>query len=183
MAALLMRFHIIFAPQEIPMEESTISLIIAVLALLTALFTLLQKNRPQPVSANDSFVTKPLRLQAYERLVLLCERIALPNLISRVSQPGFSAREMQMLLIDSIKQEYEYNASQQIYVSEQAWTAIRSLRDQNLLMINTIAKSLPQDASASDLNRQIIEAMMHEEKAALHTFVADTLNAEAKKIM
>src|SRR4051812_47974463 len=108
-----MLFHIIFAPQQIPMEESTISLIIAVLALLTALFTLLQKNRPQPANANDTFVTRPLRLQAYERLVLLCERIALPNLISRVSQPGFSAREMQMLLIESIKQEYEYNASQQ----------------------------------------------------------------------
>lgn len=166
------------------MEDSNISLIVAVIALLTSIFTLLVKSKPQAQkSADDNFLTKPLRLQAYERLVLLCERIALPNLISRVSQPGLSAREMQFLLVESIKQEYEYNATQQIYVSETAWNAVRSLRDQNLLMINSIGKSLPQEATAGDLNRRLMEAMMQEEKAAIHTFTANTLNAEAKKIM
>jgi hypothetical protein len=166
------------------MEESKISLIIAIIALLTALFALFQKGKSESEpNINDNFLTKPLRLQAYERLVLLAERIALPNLISRLSQPGLSAREMQYLLIESIKQEYEYNASQQIYVSEPAWDAVRSLRDQNLLMINSIAKTLPVDATASELNKRLMEAMIQEEKAAIHTYAANTLNAEAKKIM
>lgn len=166
------------------MSDSTISLVVAVIALLTSIFTLVVKSKP-PVqkTADENFLTKPLRLQAYERLVLLAERIALPNLISRISQPGLSARDMQFLLIESIKQEYEYNASQQIYVSEAAWDAVRSLRDQNLLMINSIAKSLPPDASATELNKRLMEAMMHEEKAAIHTYATNTLNAEAKKIM
>jgi hypothetical protein len=166
------------------MADSKISLIVAVIALLTSIYTLVIKSKPQvQKTANDNFLTKPLRLQAYERLVLLVERIALPNLISRLSQPGLSARDMQFLLLESIKQEYEYNSSQQIYVSETAWNVVRSLRDQNLLMINTISKSLPADATATELNRQLMEAMMHEEKAAIHTFAANTLNAEAKKIM
>ena len=166
------------------MDESKISLIVAVIALLTSIYTLVVKSKPQDQkTADDNFLTKPLRLQAYERLVLLAERIALPNLISRISQPGLSAREMQFLLLESVKQEYEYNASQQIYVSETAWNAVRSLRDQTLLMINSIAKSLPADASASELNRQLMEAMMQEEKAAVHTYATNTLNAEAKKIM
>jgi len=166
------------------MQDSKISLIVAVIALLTSIFTLVIKSKPQvQKTANDNFLTKPLRLQAYERLVLLVERIALPNLISRLSQPGLSAREMQFLLLESIKQEYEYNSSQQIYVSEAAWNVVRSLRDQNLLMINSISKSLPADATANELNRQLREAMMHEEKAAIHTYAANTLNAEAKKIM
>src|SRR6476469_8728042 len=115
------------------MEDSTISLIIAVIALLTSIYTLVVKSKPQVLkTADDNFLTKPLRLQAYERLVLLAERIALPNLISRLSQPGLTARDMQFLLLESIKQEYEYNASQQIYVSQPAWEAIRSLRDQSL---------------------------------------------------
>ncbi len=166
------------------MDDSTISLIVAVIALLTSIFTLVVKSKP-PVqkTADENFLTKPLRLQAYERLVLLAERIALPNLISRISQPGLSARDMQFLLIEGIKQEYEYNASQQIYVSEAAWDAIRSLRDQNLLMVNSIAKSLPPDASATELNRRLMEAMMHEEKAAIHTYATNILNAEAKKLM
>lgn len=166
------------------MEESRISLIVAGIALLTSLFVLLVKNKPDiPGKTDENFLTKPLRLQAYERLVLLCERIALPNLISRVSQPDLSAREMQFLLLESVKQEYEYNASQQIYVSEAAWNAVRTLKDQNLLMINTISKSLAPDATASDLNRRLMEALMQEEKAAIHTFTADLLNTEAKKIM
>ena len=131
----------------------------------------------------ESFSTRPLQLQAYERLVLLCERIALPNLISRLSQPHFSAKEMQVFLIETIKQEYEYNASQQIYVSPQAWESVRNLRDQNMLMINSISKTLAPDATANDLNRKLMEGLMLEEKAALHTYVTDTLNAEAKKIM
>jgi hypothetical protein len=166
------------------MQDSKISLVIAVIALLTSIYTLAVKNKPQvQKTADDNFLTKPLRLQAYERLVLLAERIALPNLISRLSQPGLSARDMQFLLLESIKQEYEYNASQQIYVSEAAWNAVRSLRDQNLLMVNTIAKALPADATATELNKRLMEAMMHEEKAAIHTYATNTLNAEAKKIM
>lgn len=166
------------------MDESKISLIVAVIALLTSIYTLAVKSKPQvQTTADDNFLTKPLRLQAYERLVLLAERIALPNLISRLSQPGLTAREMQFLLLEAIKQEYEYNASQQIYVSEAAWNAVRSLRDQNLLMVNTIAKSLPADAKATELNRHLMEAMMQEEKAAIHTYAANILNAEAKKIM
>jgi hypothetical protein len=164
------------------MEVTTVSLIVSIIALLLSVFVFFQLKDKDTISA-DSFSTRPLQLQAYERLVLLCERIALPNLISRLSQPGLSAKEMQVFLIETIKQEYEYNASQQIYVSQPAWEAVRNLRDQNMLMINSIAKTLEPDATAKGLNRQIIEGLMHEEKAALHTYVSDTLNAEAKKIM
>jgi hypothetical protein len=164
------------------MEVTTVSLIVSIIALLLSVFVFFQLKDKDTISA-DSFSTRPLQLQAYERLVLLCERIALPNLISRLSQPGLSAKEMQVFLIETIKQEYEYNASQQIYVSQPAWEAVRNLRDQNMLMINSIAKTLEPDATAKELNRQIIEGLMHEEKAALHTYVSDTLNAEAKKIM
>ena len=45
---------------------------------------------------------------------MLAERIALPNLISRANQPGLTAKEMQLLLLENIKQEYEYNMTQQI---------------------------------------------------------------------
>lgn len=166
------------------MEDSKISLVVAVIALLTSIYTLAIKNKPERKhTADDNFLTKPLRLQAYERLVLLCERIALPNLISRINQPSLSAREMQFMLIESIKQEYEYNASQQIYVTETAWNAVRALRDHNLLMINSIAKSLPADATASELNRRLMEALMHEDNATVYTFAASTLNAEAKRLM
>jgi apolipoprotein N-acyltransferase len=164
------------------MEESTISITIAAVALAIAALSLFYAKQKQQTNQKDP-QTRALQLQAYERLVILCERIALPNLISRTNVPQLSAKEMQVILSENIKQEFEYNASQQIYVTEVAWNSVRNLRDQNMLIINSIAKTLSAEATANDLNRQLIEAMMHEQKAALHTYVASTINAEAKKIM
>ena len=166
------------------MEESTISIIISVLALLISLLVYFQSKSPKKEkNPEDNFLTRPLQLQAYERLVLLCERISLPSLISRVSQPGLSAREMQMFLIESIKQEYEYNISQQVYVSTIAWDAVRNLRDQSMLIINQMANVLPPDAKAGDLNKQLLEVIMNHEEKPLHTIVLETLNFEVKRLI
>ncbi len=163
------------------METTTLSLLIAVLALVLAFLAFLRTYREKP--AVPDFNTRPLQLQAFERLVILCERISLPNLISRVNQPQLSARAMQVMLIENIKQEFEYNASQQIYVSQKAWEAVRNLRDQTLLIINSIARMLPAEATAHELNKGLLEAIMQEDNAALHTFTLTTLNEEAKRIL
>ncbi|MDQ3278796.1 MAG: hypothetical protein M3Q06_10750 [Bacteroidota bacterium] len=165
------------------MDATTLSLLIAVLAMAVAIVAFLRTYREKQPAPVHSFNAKPLQLQAYERLVILCERISLPNLISRVNQPQLAARDMQFMLIENIKQEFEYNASQQIYVSQAAWEAVRNLRDQTLLIINSIARTLPADATAHELNKGLLEAIMNQENAALHTLTLDTLNDEAKRIM
>jgi hypothetical protein len=168
------------------MQETTISLIVSVLAMAIALVAFYQSNKNsgknQPANL-EKYNTVPLQLQAYERLVLFTERIALPNLISRLNQPQFSAKEMQLLLLESVKQEFEYNSSQQIYVSSIAWEAVRNLKDQSMLLINQIANILPADAKAGDLNKQLIEVVMNQKEAALHSVVLNALNFEAKKLM
>jgi hypothetical protein len=169
------------------MDTATVSLVISVIALIIALYVFFQarswKEDKAPIASSDGFATRPLQLQAYERLVLLCERISLPSLISRVSQPGLSAREMQLYLNENIKQEYEYNASQQVYVSTLAWDAVRNLRDQSMLIINQISSILPPDARASDLNKQLLEVIINQQDKALHAIVLETLNFEAKQLL
>src|SRR5439155_17304208 len=120
---------LIFDSLKFSMPEATVSLIVAIIALVIAIVTFFNSKKTAPQKQN-SFNTAPLQLQAYERLVLLTERIALPNLVSRLNQPQLTAKEMQLLLIENIKQEFDYNASQQIYVSPVAWDAVRNLRDQ-----------------------------------------------------
>jgi len=127
--------------------------------------------------------TIKLRLQAYERLALLAERIALQNLISRISHAGVSAKQMQASLVEAIKTEYEYNISQQVYVSPDAWRAVNNLKEQNIYIVNQLSTSLPFQATAMDLNKQIIDYLMSNPKASLHTIVLEALNFEAKKIM
>jgi hypothetical protein len=168
------------------MDENTITLLVAIAALLIALYSfyLVNELRKQKEKAPaDGYTSRPLQLQAYERLVMLAERIAIPNLVSRVNQPGLTARQMQILLLDNIKQEFEYNTTQQIYVSPTAWEAIRNLKDQNMLIINQVGATLPPDASGLDMNKRLMEFMMNSKKGTLHEIVMEALNYEAKKMI
>lgn len=141
-----------------------------------------QNKKPdQDETGNTS--TRQLQLQAYERLILLTDRIALPNLIQRVNQPDLSAREMQSLLIHSIRQEFEHNITQQIYVSAEAWDAVRNYKEQNLLIINQVASYLPPEATGQDLNKHLLELLVQSPKASLQNIVSDALSYEAKKLM
>ena len=167
------------------MDQDMLTLGIAIVALLISLLTfyLYNMQRKKPAEESSSYNVRPLQLQAYERLVLLTERISLPNLVSRVNQTGGSAKEMQLLLLESIKQEFDYNATQQIYVSPVAWEAVRNLKDQNMLIVNQVASTLPAGATGLDLNKRLMEYVMTQKKGALHTIVLEALNYEAKKMM
>jgi len=177
------------------MDTSTVSLIIAVLALLIAVAAFFVRNSKTssapaapaaPAAAResaDSYTSRPLQLQAYERLVVLTERIALPSLVNRLNQPGLSANDMRIVLVENTRQEYEYNASQQIYVTQQAWEAVRNFKDQNIMLINRVAASLAPEASGVDLNKKILETLVAQKLGEVHNMVLEALNNEAKHLM
>lgn len=133
--------------------------------------------------ASEGINSKQLRLQAYERLVILAERIALPNVISRNNEPGLDKRDMQSLLTQAIRHEFDYNLSQQIYVSPEAWEAIRNLKEQNIHLVNQIAAILPPETSGVELNKKIIEFIMSQPQGSMHSLVQEALSFEARKIM
>jgi len=165
------------------MNDYVISLALSAIALLISVVTFYLWNKSRNEKTEPKYSTQPLQLQAYERLVVLTERLSIPNLVSRVNQPDLSAREMQLMLLESIKQEFEYNSSQQIYVSPVAWQAVKSLKEQNMLIINQVAQTLPDDAKGIDLNRRIMEVVMAQDKNALHNIVLEAINYEARKMM
>lgn len=135
-----------------------------------------------PAGANG-FVPAQIQLQAYERLILLTERIALPNLIGRLKHEGFSAKEMQGMLTETIRHEFEHNITQQIYVTAEAWDAVRNLKEQNIFIVNQVSSFLPPQASALDLSKHLLEMIAQNPKASLHSVVAEVLSFEAKKVM
>lgn len=164
---------------------NTLLAILAVLAILLLVYFILrnQKKAAPPLPVKEKFETTSLQLQAYERLVLLTERIALPNLISRLNQPGISALEMKIILTENIKHEFEYNSTQQLYVSPVSWDSVRNLKEQNIMVINQVSGSLPPTSTATDLNKKILEVVMSQPQGSLHEMVLQTLNFEAKKLM
>jgi hypothetical protein len=167
------------------MDTQTLTLILSTFAVLLSMLTfyLLYSKQDRKKNVDPAFTTRPLQLQAYERLVILTERVALPNIVSRANQPGLTAREMQLLMLESIKQEFEYNSSQQIYVSPVVWQAVNNLKEQNMLIINQIAQTMPADARGYDLGKRIMEVIIAQDKKALHNIVLEALNFEARKLM
>ena len=159
---------------------------IGVLAILYMTFKdmfIKPKNAAVPeaaVKSTDRSVL-PLQLQAYERLVLLVERINLQNLISRVFQQGLTATEMQIGLVQTVRAEFDHNVAQQIYVSPVAWEAVKTLKEQTITIINQVASQLPKDATAMDLNKQILEIFMQAESSPAE-LTSQILNAEAKQL-
>jgi hypothetical protein len=152
---------------------------------LVVVFIKQRKEAKQGIKNNPAAPvnTKQLQLQAYERLMLLTDRIALTNLIPRVNQPGMTAKEMQFFLTQNIKQEFDHNITQRIYVTPESWDAVNKLKEQNLLIINQVASFLPENATGHDLNKSLLELMMQNPKASLHNVVAEALSYEAKNLM
>lgn len=132
---------------------------------------------------NKSSVVLPLQLQAYERLVVLTERISPEQLINRLNQPEFSARAMQQLLVQTIKAEYDHNVSQQVYVSKEAWDAVKNAKEQLISLINRLAAQLPEQATALELNKKLLELMLKNETAFPTQTAQEILSQEAKKLM
>jgi hypothetical protein len=102
----------------------------------------------------------PARLQAYERMTLFLERIAPQNLLIRLNNPGFTARDFQKVLLDEIRNEYNHNVSQQVYMSEEVWNQIRNAKEDLIIAINEAASQLPSEATSIDLSKKIFEVVM-----------------------
>ena len=122
------------------------------------------------------------RLQAYERLTLLADRISLKNIVSRTSSQDLSVLDLQLLLLQTIRTEYEYNVSQQIYVSPDMWKAIGNLKDQHIYIINQIAATLPSRAPAIELSKRVLEFSANN-NIDLSSVVQEALQFEAKDIL
>lgn len=155
----------------------------AVVVVLYLIYWRKEKKEQQAELPAGSGNTLGLRLQAYERLVLLAERIALPNLVTRIPAGDLDVRQMQAVLIDQIKQEFDYNLSQQIYVAPQAWQAVSNLKEQNIFIINQVAQTLPADARGAELSKRLVELINADPKVSLHPIVLEALNFEAKKLL
>ncbi len=99
----------------------------------------------------------PARLQAYERITLFLERISPQNLLMRLSDANYSARDFQKLLLDEIRNEYNHNVSQQVYMSDEVWNLVKNAKEDLIIMINEAASRMTSDSRSIDLSKKIFE--------------------------
>ena len=111
--------------------------------------------------------TLPLRLQAYERLSLFCERIAIPSLLLRLQEPDQSAGELKLSLYLAIQQEYEHNIAQQVYMSQALWDIIRQARDNTLQSIEAVSDIVEPRQPGRQLARALLDQASASSNAGL----------------
>ncbi len=105
----------------------------------------------------------PLRLQAYERMVLFLERISPTKLLIRVSPTSSDEDTYESLLVATIEQEFEHNLSQQIYVSEECWNIIVAAKNATIQLIRKAG--LLEKTGTADKLREVILTEMMEKRA------------------
>jgi len=108
-------------------------------------FELLKENQKQAL---------PIRLQAYERMVLFLERINPPQLLMRVAPISTNKHDYATLLIHNIQTEFEHNLTQQVYVTSATWEVVAKAKNTTIQMIRQ--KSLEEEVPTAEKLREAI---------------------------
>jgi len=124
----------------------------------------------------------PIKLQAYERLTLLLERISPESMLIRTSPQDLTVGQYHQILLSTIRQEYEHNLSQQIYVSTILWETIRGAKEKLVVIINRSAEELDQQSPGYELGKKIFSNYLDEDPSPVALALSD-LKKEVGKFM
>lgn len=124
----------------------------------------------------------PLKLQAYERLLLFCERISIPNLIFRLKTNSMTSIELKNAMIISVQKEYEHNMAQQLYTSQKLWDILSLAKNDVITMITNEAGTIGAQENANLLSTQLLNKLQSNGKSAIDVAI-HAIKEEAKIIL
>lgn len=141
-----------------------------------------QKRRDGEIKKLNQVTIIPLRLQAYERIVLFLERVNPSSLVVRVNKNGMSAQQLHLELIKTIKTEYEHNLSQQIYMSAGAWELVKTTKEEIIKLINISSTKVPHDNTSNELAMMVINITSNLGKKLPNDIALDYIKKEVSQI-
>ncbi len=132
------------------------------------------------VSQKNQEVVLPIRLQAYERICLLLERVSVNNLVTRLNNSEYTAKQLQNVLVSEIREEFNHNLSQQVYMSDEAWSKVSNAIESNVSLINEAGESMTAEDHSLSLAKKIFELDMAKESDPIQSalfFVKDEIRS------
>ncbi len=155
--------------------------LIAVYYVLKQFFANEAKKRQLEVRKENANLVTPVRLQAYERLVLFMERINPESLILRVHKDGLSAKEFHVRLLKTIRDEYEHNITQQMYVSNGAWNMVTNAKNNIVKLCNIALHDGEPTDSSLQMSRRMVDAVEKADGLPTNTAIS-YLKDEVKRL-
>ena len=144
--------------------KDAIILLIPLAGMLLLTYLLLQHFFNKQLKENDKELINnmaktylPLKIQAYERAILFLERIDPNNLIIRIHKPSMNAAKLHLEILKQIREEYNHNMSQQIYISPKSWAELIKGKEETIQIANTALGQLKNDANSIELSTKIFE--------------------------
>lgn len=99
----------------------------------------------------------PARLQAYERVLLLLERIDPVSVVNRIIKPGMTAKELQYGIVSSIREEFEHNVTQQLYISADCWEEVLQAKEDAIKLVTLVSNNVAPNEAAIDFSKEMIK--------------------------
>lgn len=121
-----------------------------------------RQNNMIELRINQQDTTLPLRLQAYERMTLFCERINLLKLMLRVGKPGMDSSNFKIALIVAIEQEFDHNVTQQMYMSAKLWQIIVFAKEEAIGIVSEVTRSLEGEKTGNAVQQALIKRLDEE---------------------
>ena len=161
----------------------TIGLLLgAALILIRFWFGMNKKQPGTDIRIEEQKIILPLRLQAYERIILFLERISPNNLVMRLNKPEMTSVQFQSLLVKTVREEFDYNLSQQIYISFTAWELVKNAKEETIKLINVASGRVPESGSSGELAKSIFDLAVENDKLPVIVAI-DEIKKEIQKIL
>jgi len=141
-----------------------------------------EKRREYDLKKSTLGTVTPIRIQAFERIIIYLERINPNSLVVRVNKNGMSARQLQMELVHAIKTEYEHNLSQQIYLSSTAWELVKNAKEEVIQLVNISSSKVSNDANSSELAIMLLNITANIGKKLPNDIAIDFIKKEIAQI-
>ncbi len=139
---------------------SGLLLMLAILMMLLRLSQMkdaeLRNSGKKELKMQAMKIIMPLKVQAYERFLLYLERVQLPQLVKRVYTPGMEKGTFHLQLLQNVREEFEHNLAQQLYVSISTWNAVVNAKEELVSQINTTFEQLKDEEDVSILAQSLV---------------------------
>ena len=93
-------------------------------------------------------------------MCLFLERISLHNLVVRTNNPAYNSSSFQQKLLNEIREEFNHNLSQQVYMSDQSWAMIKQAMEETISIINKSSSVIAPDDKGIELAKMIFENLL-----------------------
>lgn len=125
--------------------------------MLKSFFDQFNRQRKQELRVKFTEETLPIRLQAYERVILFMERMKPESLVMRLSSNNMKTIDLQRAMLENIREEYEHNLSQQIYLSHDAWKMVTAAKQSMIQLVSATADEHKPDSPYMEYATDILD--------------------------